>query len=126
MEGIIDLVNILPSMAIAAIFIWYEMRRQAQMSAEHHEERRERETERAARDEQWRAFLTDQRHATLETLDVLSLRLQQLGDLIVGIDDRTRRIEALFDAHDQRAEMIMVSLEGLRAETELHKPKEQP
>jgi len=126
MEGIIDLVNIFPSMAIAAIFIWYETRRQAQMSAEHREERQERETERAARDEQWRAFLTDQRHATLETLDVLSLRLQQLGDVIVGIDARTRRIEALFDAHDQRAEMIAVSLEGLRAETELRKPKEQP
>ena len=126
MEGIIDLVNILPSMAIAAIFIWYETRRQAQMSAEHHEERRERETERAARDEQWRTFLTDQRHATLETLDVLSLRLQQLGDVIVGIDARTQRIEALFGAHDQRAEMIAVSLEGLRAETELCKPKGKP
>lgn len=127
MEGLIDLVNILPALAIAAIFIWYEKGRQAQMGAEHREERQERETERQQRDEQWRAFLTEQRNATLATLDVFSLRLQQLGDVIVGIDDRTRRIETLFGAHDQRAEAIALSLEGLRAEMpERRRPKEKP
>lgn len=113
-NALLELVGLFPSLAIAAIFIWYELKRSAQWSQEHREERQEREAERTKRDDEWRSFLTDQRNATLATLDVLALRLQQLGDVVMGIDDRTKRIEKAFDAHDTRAERIRVDLEGLR------------
>jgi hypothetical protein len=72
-------------------------------------------TERRERDAEFMQFLSEQRSATLATLDVLAMRLQNLGDLVVGIDDRTRRIEKVFEHHDSRAEGIAVAIEGMKS-----------
>jgi hypothetical protein len=103
-SNIIEVLNILPALAIALFFAWYDFKHQAQWSAERQELTR-----------QFMTFLDQQSHATLATLDVVSLRLQQMGDAMIGMDERTRRIENAFEHHDERAEDIAVKVEGLRA-----------
>ena len=104
-EGaILEIVNLFPALAITAIFIWYELKRQGQWATERQEMRSE-----------FMQFLTDQRAATLATLDVVAMRLQQLGEAIVSVRDSTHRMEASFDTHDTRAENIGIAVERVHA-----------
>lgn len=96
-----------------AIFIWFVL----VLLKNEREEREKRDVEvrkeREGRDADWRVFLGEQRMATVAGLDTTSARLQQLGDLMLSVDQRTERIEHLFYTHDKRAEGIAVRLAEL-------------
>lgn len=109
-----DLVGIVPSLAITAVFVWYELKRQAQWQLERQEMNR-----------QFMQFLTEQRTATLATLDVVAMRLQQIGDLVLGVDACAKRIEQVFTHHDDRAENIAITIEGMRSKLNGSKPVEK-
>lgn len=103
-EIFLEIVKLFPALAITAVFIWYELKRQAQWAVERQEMRGE-----------FIQFLTEQRVATLAVMDMMAMRLQQLGEMIVSVRDCTHRMEKAFDSHDTRAENIGVAIESLRA-----------
>lgn len=104
------LAKVFEQLPTLAIFIWFVL---VLLKSEREEREKREETvrdEREKRDSDWRVFLGEQRMATVAGLDTISARLQQLGDLMLSVDQRTERIENLFYTHDKRAEGIAVKL----------------
>lgn len=107
------LAKVFEQLPTLAIFIWFVL----VLLKSEREEREKRDAavckEREKRDDDWRAFLGEQRMAMVAGLDTTSARLQQLGDLMLSVAQRTERIENLFYTHDKRAEGIAVRLAEL-------------
>lgn len=70
---------------LLGVFIWFTFEMQKRYQASLDAYRRQEAEERAKRDEQWRAFLLDQRQAQAAGLEALSARMEQLAAVLAAV-----------------------------------------
>ncbi|MDX9953268.1 MAG: hypothetical protein RBT75_04195 [Anaerolineae bacterium] len=70
---------------LLGVFIWFTFEMQKRYQASLDAYRQQEAEERAKRDEQWRAFLLDQRQAQAAGLEALSARMEQLAAVLAAV-----------------------------------------
>lgn len=80
--------SLLPTLVqfpLLGVFIWFTFEMQKRYQASLDAYRQQEAEERAKRDEQWRAFLLDQRQAQAAGLEALSARMEQLAAVLAAV-----------------------------------------
>jgi len=102
---------------ILAIFVWFTFEMQKRYQASIDDSRKLEADERNKRDEQWRTFLLDQRKAQSDGMEALSVRMEQMANVLSAINKNVDNVMIKFSSHDQRAEDISRAIAAHDAST---------
>ena len=102
---------------LLGIFVWFTFEMQKRYQSSVDACRRHEAEERAKRDEQWRAFLLDQRQAQAAGLEALGARMEQMAGVLAAISANVNQVMVKFGQHDARAEEIFKALAAHDAAT---------
>lgn len=102
---------------ILAIFVWFTFEMQKRYQASIDDNRKLESDERNKRDEQWRTFLLDQRKAQSDGMEALSVRMEQMANVLSAINKNVDNVMIKFSSHDQRAEDISRAIAAHDAST---------
>jgi len=100
---------------LLAIFVWFTFEMQKRFNQSMDESLKHASTERAHRDEQWRAFLLDQRQAQSAGMEALSARMAQMANVLASMDTSLNQVVNKLNLHDVRAEEMNKNIATLCA-----------
>lgn len=112
-----QLSSVLFQFPLLAIFIWFTFEMQKRYQASIDEWLRSAAEERVRRDQEWRAFLLDQRVANVTGLETLSTQMRQIAECLATVNTNVHIVMGKFTAHDERAEEILSVLTAHDAAT---------